>query len=287
MYLFQVDSGIGNQLQRYPVWRFYKEIYSDMRIVFPYRQGHDTAESFSLFEMLAGEEGIHSPDCFVDDGDEVISCIRNAIRNRSTHTENTAYASGNEFDNNCSITDVTPESLCDRYLPAKFPKSRKRYDVIICNGGLNSFEWLRKRYQRYHLVIKQLQDAGYSVGCVGLPNEYVYPADNLTGNGLIESAKLISSCKLFISNDTGLYHFANLIGKPNIVIFTATNVGKNYNEHFHRCATVVESPCECAPCQKEGYGTHERWHDCQDYICGQFNHKVIVDEALFRLGKSC
>ncbi len=73
---------------------------------------------------------------------------------------------------------------------------------------------------------------------------------NLAGKtGLKEAAYLISQCRLFISNDSGLMHIAGALNIPTIAIFGSTNpqttspVGKE--------SVVVHHKVSCSPCLKK------------------------------------
>jgi heptosyltransferase II len=85
---------------------------------------------------------------------------------------------------------------------------------------------------------------------------------NLAGKtNLKEAVYLISQCRLFISNDSGLMHIAGALNIPTIAIFGSTNpqttspVGKQ--------SVVVHHEVSCSPCLKETCPTDFR---CMELI---------------------
>ncbi|MGV8058436.1 MAG: lipopolysaccharide heptosyltransferase II [Smithellaceae bacterium] len=85
---------------------------------------------------------------------------------------------------------------------------------------------------------------------------------NLAGKtNLAEAVHLISQCRLFISNDSGLMHIAGALNIPTIAIFGSTNpattspVGKQ--------SVVLHQEVSCSPCLKETCPTDFR---CMELI---------------------
>ena len=88
---------------------------------------------------------------------------------------------------------------------------------------------------------------------------------NLAGEtSLREAVYLISQCRLFISNDSGLMHVAGALNIPTIAIFGSTNpvttapVGKK--------SIVVRKEVSCSPCLKKTCPTDFR---CMNLISAQ------------------
>ncbi|BBO67219.1 ADP-heptose--LPS heptosyltransferase [Desulfosarcina alkanivorans] len=73
---------------------------------------------------------------------------------------------------------------------------------------------------------------------------------NLAGTlNLKETAALISTMKLFVSNDSGPMHIAAGVGTPVIGIFGPTNEIKNSPwAHENQIVKVIRHPMNCAPC---------------------------------------
>jgi hypothetical protein len=289
--IFLFYSGIGNQVMRYPMWAHFG--FPD--IILPYIQPHDSAERFSFITSLAKRHRskiFHSPNYewpSPSDYDTLICPTRSSF----THVEGLRhivcpvnFREGNEVDNNCLITGHTIQDLCLEHMPIKWTSKKKTpaYDVVICNGSVPDFStWIRKRYNRYNEVIEALIAAGYTVCSVGCTDEYVYPAVNQTEPNLLETIDIIAKAKLFIGNDTGLWHVANAIGKKNIGIFTCTDPERYYNHWFHAEAVVIVSDFECAEMFKGRMGVGNYCERCDDWECTFFPPDKITEIALDRL----
>ncbi len=77
-----------------------------------------------------------------------------------------------------------------------------------------------------------------------------FPLVDLSGKtSLREAIILISSCGLFISNDSGLMHVAGALGVPTVAIFGSTNpvTTSPYGEK----TILVKGRADCSPCLKK------------------------------------
>jgi ADP-heptose:LPS heptosyltransferase len=74
---------------------------------------------------------------------------------------------------------------------------------------------------------------------------------NYTGKtDLLESAAIIKNAKMSISNDTGLLHFSEQLGKPTIALMGPAPFG-----FPSRASTLIlERELSCRPCSKHGQG---------------------------------
>jgi len=69
------------------------------------------------------------------------------------------------------------------------------------------------------------------------------------GTSLREALALISRCRVFVSNDSGLMHVAAALGVPTVAVFGSTNpvttgpMGPRFS--------VVRRPMDCSPCLRE------------------------------------
>jgi heptosyltransferase II len=91
---------------------------------------------------------------------------------------------------------------------------------------------------------------------------------NLAGNtSLIEAMHLISQCRLFISNDSGLMHVAGALNIPTIAIFGSTNPATT--APLGNQSVIIRKPVSCSPCLQETCPT--------DFCC----MKLISVEDLF------
>lgn len=73
---------------------------------------------------------------------------------------------------------------------------------------------------------------------------------NLAGStSLREALALISRCRVFVSNDSGLMHVAAALGVPTVAVFGSTNpvttgpMGPRFS--------IVRKPMDCSPCLRE------------------------------------
>ena len=158
----------------------------------------------------------------------------------------------------------------------------EKFDVVLHNGynKYGSANWVVKSYIYYEKLAFLLKEAGFSVASIGASDEYVPGTVVMTGLSLLDSLGVIKNAKLFISNDTGTYHCANALEVPNIVIFTATSIDKNYDKRFHKYSTLIyREDLDCRPCQAQ-----RRWNkDCKDWVCRDIDPQIIFDRALLLL----
>jgi len=153
-----------------------------------------------------------------------------------------------------------------------------KYDVVIHDGynRYGSADWSVKSYSRYSEVALKLKEAGFRVCSVGNEREYIEDTDNMTGFDLLTTFGMIKKCKLFLGNDSGLYHAANALNVRNIVIFTATSIEKNFDSRFHKYSTIMgRDDLECRPCQA-GRG----WKNCKTWECRNIDPQIIYEKAM-------
>jgi heptosyltransferase-2 len=66
---------------------------------------------------------------------------------------------------------------------------------------------------------------------------------------LREALALISRCRVFVSNDSGLMHVAAALGVPTVAVFGSTNpvttgpMGPRFS--------ILRRPADCSPCYRE------------------------------------
>jgi ADP-heptose:LPS heptosyltransferase len=150
-------------------------------------------------------------------------------------------------------------------------KEKHIYDIVVHNGYKKdpNFDWSVKSYPYYEELVKLLNK--FKICSVGAKEEYIEGTDNKTGLDLLTTFGIIKNSKLFIGNDSGLYHAANALGVDNIVIFTATSIDKNYDRRFHKYSTLIyRDDLKCRPCQN-GHG----WKKCKTWECRNIDPKLI------------
>jgi ADP-heptose:LPS heptosyltransferase len=88
---------------------------------------------------------------------------------------------------------------------------------------------------------------------------------NLAGQlSLVESAQVVSLSQILVTNDTGLLHVAEQLGKPAIALMGPAPFG-----FPSRPSTIVlEKKLSCRPCSKHGQGpcTNPIFHECMRSI---------------------
>jgi ADP-heptose:LPS heptosyltransferase len=155
------------------------------------------------------------------------------------------------------------------------------FDVVIHNGynWKGSSDWRMKSYPHYNKVIALLKEHNLKICSVGSKNEYIKGTVNKTGLPLLDTFGVMNNCRVFLGNDSGLYHCANALQVPNVVIFTFTSTEKNYDVRFHKYAKIVGRDdlkcrwCQCAP----------RFRACETKECRNIDPKVIVDALMEKL----
>lgn len=153
-----------------------------------------------------------------------------------------------------------------------YKEADEKYDVIIHDGynRHGSADWSIKSYPHYEKVVECL--GGLKVCSVGSKDEYIKGTEDKTGLDLLYVMGMIKNSRIFIGNDSGLYHCANALKTDNIVIFTATSIEKNYDERFHKYSTIItRDDLECRPCQK-GRG----WKNCENWECRNISPEVVL-----------
>lgn len=155
------------------------------------------------------------------------------------------------------------------------PEAVPKYEIILNNGGYNTQKWLRKRYKYWNDISIALASK-YVTGAVGRPDEAIKCADDLTYLPLIETMDVIANCDYFLGNDSGLYHFASACGIPGIVMFTATNINKNWHPGFHMSMEPLHTRLKCQPCQEDTWGWSPAFHRCNDYKCCEYEPEMFL-----------
>lgn len=151
--------------------------------------------------------------------------------------------------------------------------------VGIHCGASGSAHMQKKRWPLEHwAALLDMIPAGVSVVCLGGPGEEgdncrlvdllrVRPPEtvrNLAGRlTLAESAGVIRTCRLFISNDSGLMHVAAAVGTPVAAVFGPTLPMKNGPWAPPGACRVLQADVPCGPC----YAQERRLFECADQVC--------------------
>lgn len=296
--LFLVGDGIGNQAQTVPAFLHAKRKYKcpiDVYNSIP----RNTDSTITIFKDIAdkifvNEETIRTKHY---DGQilmypffqkpypklKVISQNVSKLMNKKKHSEidMNLRAVGSDSSKHHDFSDCY--KIFD-WIEAKHESP----DIILHDGfskvsNLAKRTWLVKSYPHYYELAQLLMGAGYSVGTIGSHDEHIKDTQQITGLDFTTSLAYIKGCKLFISNDTGTYHLANLLAKKNIVLFTASDNIKNYDRHFHRFSTMISrNDLDCQPCHLKyefNYWNKKGVKDKCGWECRNIDPEKIVKKA--------
>lgn len=98
---------------------------------------------------------------------------------------------------------------------------------------------------------------------------------NLTGKtSLLESAYVISKAQVVVSNDTGLLHMSEQLGKLTLALMGPAPFG--YPSRLDT-TTILEKHLPCRPCSKHGQGpcTQKTYQECMVTITPSEVHTVL------------
>lgn len=91
---------------------------------------------------------------------------------------------------------------------------------------------------------------------------------NLTGlTTLLQSAAVIQLSRQVITNDTGMLHFSEQLGKKTVALMGPAPFG--YPSRTATTTTLLEKKLKCKPCSKHGQGpcvNKAYYHECMDSI---------------------
>jgi hypothetical protein len=267
--LFVVSEGIGNQLQTMPAFLKCKDVYGCKIAVYNTIPNSYNA-TYAIFGnhaevLVKDKDGINVNDFF---GQVIMFPMIHSVP--KIKVLNKYFSKINRFslpeveENLLAVTGTKDDKWL--YECGKLFDHIKRVEntpqVILHNGyskvsKVSASRWRVKSYAHYGALAKILSNNGVSVGSIGSKDEYVQNTINLTGRNLSDSISIIKGSNLVISNDTFSYHLANILGIKNIVIFTCTDLQKNYSKKFHKFSTIMRrEDLKCSPCQnkhKEAY----------------------------------
>jgi len=289
-YLYPVSDGLGNQIQQIVPYLYLADSCHLDPVYVPSTAQYN-ADTLAFWQAIAkyhkaelkvAQYGV-KPSWW-DNYDGCYTCQRNTpFAGIDELAWNDSPHAGSEVNHRNAIINDADEFM-EKNLPLNWHKIRgirKKSNglTIICNGGTNSLTWTRKKYARYNELVDMLLATGHKVACVGMDDEFLPDTIDYTELSLLETMDLIANCKLFIGNDSGLYHFASVIGKRNVAIFTATSVVKNWHPIFHKSSTIIKgfelAGCREA-CQEDTWNLSPQWGLCKDWKCGEFDPVHIM-----------
>ena len=150
--------------------------------------------------------------------------------------------------------------------------------VLHPGAGAKPKQWPIENFIQLIYLIKNKYD--FCIVILGGPDESVLGQKineqcsftiDLTGKlTIVETAQLISSSKLMISNDSGLMHLAGAVGIPQIAIFGPTPIQKNIPWGNIENKILIKS--DCSPCYKNGefYCRKDKKYSCLKNITPEY-----------------
>lgn len=287
--LFCTGEGIGNVVQTIPVIRTLKEVLNYEIHFFRVFGAYDIPEGlFPYVSKWFNKSNIHSINRSDYYGKVFTWWVRNhkginILSNIPLLNKPVPFSyTKSEIDCYMQIArdlGAKEEDLI-WYGNCNYNKINEKYDIVINDGykKSGSFDWSAKSYKYYEEVVNLLKK-DFSVCSVGSKDEYIKGTINKTGLKLLDTLGIIKNSKLFLNNDSGLYHCANALEVKNIVIFTLTSIIKNYDKRFHKYSTIIgRDDLKCRPCQ----GTNRRGN-CKNLKCRDIDPKIVVNKIMEEL----
>jgi len=275
--LFCGAEGIGNVIQTIPVVRTIKEIlgydvdywyaFGSFGIpkIMPYVDKWLTASEINKINPLEYEGSVSTS--WTASYLRGLPRLLNAIRKFKPHGES-------EIDTYMYMArdlGAKEEDLI-WYGNCMYDDRPESYDVVIHDGYNRKGDpvWQLKSFPYYKEVVEKL--SGLKICSVGSKSEYIPGTDNKTGLPLLDTLGIIKNSSLFLGNDSGLYHCANALGTNNLVIFNFTSTIKNYDQRFHKYATIItREDLDCRPCQNTS-----RFKTCITRECREIEPSIVV-----------
>jgi len=159
-----------------------------------------------------------------------------------------------------------------------FKEQNKKFIVLVPGAA-----WKGKIWPKYEELINKLESE-FNLALLGGKKEsyldlLAYEKENVVsfaGNlSILESIAVSYFADLLVSNDTGLLHAAEAIGKDVLLIMGPTS--KELANPYREKSEIIEKNMWCRPCSKNGSG-----------ICIKMNARpcltnITVDEVYFKI----
>ncbi len=170
--------------------------------------------------------------------------------------------------------------------------SLHRCPIAIAPGGghnpklvMPQKRWLPERFVQLgeQLILNQqatllvVGDASEAGLLKPLIEKYPSQIKNFSGQiTLRETAAVIQSCRLFIGNDSGLFHIAGAAGTPSLVFFGPTSPHGKMPLWLPYRLLYSQEPC--SPCYKHGYAPPCPYQlKCMDHLSVQSASEAAMD----------
>lgn len=103
----------------------------------------------------------------------------------------------------------------------------KRNIIGIHAGCKDNAVWKKKQWPYFCELVTKLASKGFEIRSFGSKQEYVLKTRDFTGTNLEETIRNMLDCNYFISNDSGIYHIADILKIPGVVLFGPSSIVKN------------------------------------------------------------
>jgi glycosyltransferase involved in cell wall biosynthesis len=285
--LFVVGCGIGNQVEALPAYVLAQKGYDEVVVCNSYP--YSTEVTDLLFGQWIRREDVNPTDYDV----QIVTMLGGDFPIEGIPVRLTPHGQMSEVEYNMRATGLA-------FTEADFSNTGGVFDDIepmpdapdfLIHDGWNKTsvecreKWEAKSYPRWGEVVEQLLREGYTIGSIGGNDEHVPGTVDMTGLSLRDSVAAIKGAKVLLANDTGSYHLANALGKPNAALFTFTDVNKNYDPRFHRTCRLVRRELDCSPCQPKGpnFWLYNR-PKCK-WECRNVSSEMVINEARSACGE--
>ncbi len=164
--------------------------------------------------------------------------------------------------------DVRPQRRLQRHLSDSSPGQAKRLVGIHPGSGSPKKCWPRERFDDLLRSLTTEDDAAFLLFLGPAEEEWDRSVPDVPGSARIrtirnrplhEVAQLLSLCRVYVGNDSGITHLAAALGVPTVAIFGPTD--PRLWKPVGAQVTIVSPDTECAPCEREGRV------DCEDRTC--------------------
>lgn len=174
------------------------------------------------------------------------------------------------------------------------PETKQKVETQLLQMGLKNYVALApsaahflKRWPVHHWKTLITKNPSLQFVCLGGPEDtfiqelvLLDPAriHNMAGKlSLLESAVVVANSKCLVTNDTGLLHVAEQLGKKAVALMGPAPFGFP----SRKSTDILELNLYCKPCSKHGQGpcvNREKFHKCMEDLTPEF-----VSEHMNRL----
>ncbi|MCX6113569.1 MAG: glycosyltransferase family 9 protein, partial [Proteobacteria bacterium] len=164
---------------------------------------------------------------------------------------------------------IIPENIREKVkknIASKIPSYKKKKLIgLIPSAQWPGKRWPAKQFDALSGIIAEKMDANVLIiggkkdfFCEDIAKKYKNVYSFAGQLGMLESAAALAECNAIVSNDTGMMHVAEAVGKDVIGIMGPTSYEFGCYP-YRKGSRVVELDMWCRPCSKNGQGPCIRW----------------------------